>query len=248
MNTFKNKYKKMNQINPIRRKKTMNNKKHRYLLTLLLGTAILMVFNINLLSYISLNGSGSGYESGTPNGGKSIGVNEIEGYVIDGAGYYLEAKSSIEAILNRVEYMNVKGIDYAELSLLVDNALVKIQAAGAAYEQLIVIAEKTPYNQAVIDQLKSFDYDQFMELNNLNPVIFKEAARYLSRGDITGIYKHTYQAVKAIEAILLDVKESVSLRTIPGIPVFRQLNEQCCRTSLFGSYCARIFHQVLATE
>jgi hypothetical protein len=222
----------------------MNNKKHRYLLTLLLGTTVLMVFNWNLFCIISLNGSGGGYGD-SPNDGKSIVANEIEGYVIEGAGNYLEAKSSIEAILNRVEYKDVKGIDYDELSLLAGNALVKIQAAAAAYEQLIDVAEKTPYNQVVIDRLKSFDYDRFMELNNLNPVIFKEAARYLSRGDITGIYKHTYQAVKAIEALLLTVKESVSMRTIPGIPVFWQLNEQCCRTSLFGSYCARVFNQLI---
>ena len=226
----------------------MNNKKNRCLLTLLLGTAVLMVFNINLLSYISLNGSGSGYESDTPNGGKSIGANEIEDYVIDGAGYYLAAKGSIETILNRVEYKDVNGIDYAELSLLVDNALVKIQAAAATYEQLIAIAENTPYNQSVIDRLKSFDYDRFMEENNLNPVIFKEIARYLSRGDITGIYKHTYQAVKAIESLLIVVKESVSMRSLPGIPVFWQLNEQCCRISLFGSYCARVFNMVLSAR
>jgi hypothetical protein len=225
----------------------MNNKKHRYLLTLLLGTAILMVFNWNLLSIIHLNGSGGGYGD-PPTDGKSIVVNEIEGYVIEGAGYYMEAKSSIEAILNRVEYMDVKGIDYSELSLLVDNALVKIQSAAATYEQLIAIAEKTPYNQVVIDQLKAFDYDRFMELNNLTPIIFKEAARYLSGGDITGIYKHTYQAVKAIETLLLTVKESVLLRILPGIPVFWQLNEQCCRTSLFGSYCARVFNMVLSAR
>ena len=237
----------MNQINPTRRKTTMNNKKHRYLLTLLLGTAILIGISGNSFSYVHLNGSGGGYGD-SPIDGKSIGVNEIEGYVIDGAGYYLEAKCSIEAILNRVEYKDVKGIDYDELSLLAGNALVKIQAAAAAYEQLIDVAEKTPYNQVVIDRLKSFDYEGFMELNNLNPMIFKEAARYLSGGDITGIYKHTYREVKAIEALLLTVKESVSMRTLPGIPVFRQLNEQCCRTSLFGSYCARVFNMFLSAQ
>jgi hypothetical protein len=225
----------------------MNNKKNRYLLTLLLGTTVLMVFNWNLFCIISLNGSGGGYGD-SPNDGKSIVANEIEGYVIEGAGNYLEAKSSIEAILNRVEYKDVKGIDYDELSLLAGNALVKIQAAAAAYEQLIDVAEKTPYNQVVIDRLKSFDYDRFMELNNLNPVIFKEDALYLSGGDITGIYKHTYREVKAIESLLLTVKESVSMRTLPGIPVFWQLNEQCCRTSLFGSYCARVFNMVLSAR
>lgn len=225
----------------------MNNKRHRYLLTLLLGTAILMVFNGNLFCIISINGSGSGYGDPPPDG-KSIAANEIEGYVIEGAGNYLAAKSSIEAILNRVEYKDVNGIDYDELSLLVDNALVKTRAAASTYEQLIAIAEKTPYNQVVIDLLKSFDYDGFMEENNLNPFLFKEVARYLSRGDITGIYHHTYREVKTIEALLLTVKESVSLGTLPGIPVFWQLNEQCCRISIFGSYCARVFNRVLSVR
>ena len=103
----------------------MNNKKHRYLLTILMGTFVIIVFSGNSFPYIHLNGSGGGYGE-PPTDGKSIGVNEIEGYVIEGAGYYLEAKSSIEAILNRVEYKDVKGIDYDELSLLVNNALDKM--------------------------------------------------------------------------------------------------------------------------
>jgi hypothetical protein len=226
----------------------MNNKKNRYLLTLLMGIAILMVCSGYLLPYVSLNGSGSGYESGIPNGGKGIGTNVIESYVVESAGYYMEAKSSIETILNRIEYKDVKGMDYDELLLLVDNALVKIQAAAATFEQLIVIAEKTPYNQAVIEQLKSFDYYKFMEENSLIPVIFKESVQYLSRGDITGVYKYTYQSLKAIEALLITVKKALSLGNLPGIPVFWQLNEQCCRTSLFGSYCARVFNRVLAAE
>jgi hypothetical protein len=224
----------------------MNNKKNRYLLTILMGTVVIMVFGGNLLAIIHVNGSGGGYGAPPTDGdGYSIASNEIEGYVIEGAGYYLEAKSSLEDILNRVEFKDVKGIDYDELSLLVDNALVKIQAAAAIYEQLIVIAEKTPYNQEVIGHLKSFDYYKFMEENSLIPAIFKEAALYLSRGDITGIYTHTYQSMKAIEALLLTVKKALSLGTLPGIPVFWQLNEQCCRTSLFGSYCARVFQKLV---
>jgi len=226
----------------------MNNKKNRYLLTLLMGTVVIMVFNGNLFCIISINGSGSGYNNGIPNGGKGIGMNDIESYVVEGAGYYMEAKSIIETILNWVEYKDIKGMDYDELALLVDNALVKIQAAAGTYEQLIAIAEKTPYNQTVIDRLKVFAYDKFMLENNLIPVIFIEVTQYLSRGDITGIYKHTYQSMKSIEALLLTVKKAVFLGTLPGIPVFWQLNEQCCRTSLFGSYCARVFNRVLADE
>ncbi len=227
----------------------MNNKKHRYLLPILMGTVVIMVFSGNLLAIIHLNGSGGGYGAPPNDGdGYSIAANEIERYVVEGACYYLDAKISIEAILNRVECKDVKGIDYDELSMLFDNALVKIKAAAATYEQLIAIAEKTPYNQAIIEQLKSFDYDKFMEENSLIPVIFKESAQYLSRGDITGIYKHTYQSMKAIEALLLTVKKALSLGGLPGIPVFWQLNEKCCRSSIFGSYCARVFNRVLAVD
>jgi hypothetical protein len=96
----------------------------------------------------------------------------------------------------------------------------------------------------VTERLKNFAYDTFMMDNGLNPVIFKELASYLSRGDITGTFKRTYAGICYIEKLLTLISQELSENRVPGMTVFWELNERCAGTSLFGSYAARIFQEI----
>ena len=80
----------------------------------LIGTFILMIFSMNIFPRILQNGSGQGYPDG--DGDKSSVENvSIENYVIQGAGYFLEANSCIQSILNRVEMQDFNGFYLSEL-------------------------------------------------------------------------------------------------------------------------------------
>jgi hypothetical protein len=210
---------------------------------------ILLIFNFSAFSRIYHNGSGSGYDDGS--GGSSLDTgkvssisNSIEGYIIDGAGYYLKANAGIQSLLNLVELQDMNGTDDAEMNRSVIAALDNITRAREIFAKLIETAEATPYNPVVIDRLNKFDYDTFMTVNTLNPVIFNELASYLSRGDITGTFKHSYAGLCSLEKLLMSIKEGLSMNQMPLLPVLWQLNETCAQTTLFGSYAARVFYEI----
>jgi hypothetical protein len=215
----------------------------------LISALMLITVNINVFSRIVHNGSGSGYDGGS--GGSSVNssqisniTNSIEGYIIEGAGFYLKGTACIQSLLHRVELQDANSIDNAELTQLVNNALDNISKARETFEKLIETAESTPYNPVVIDRLNRFDYETFMTNNSLNPVIFKELGSYLSHGDITGTFTRSYFSFSRIELLLLSIKSGLSMNRMPVIQVFWELNEVCAETTLFGSYAARVFHEI----
>ena len=219
------------------------------ILKVLLVVYISIMVQINLFAYICHNGSGSGYESGS--GGSSVETskastisNPIENYIIEGAGHYLKGNASIQSLLNLVELQDMNGIDAAEMMQLVNNALDNIIRARETFAKLIDTAEATPYNPVVIERLHHFDYETFMTINSLNPVIFKELQSYLYRCDITGTFKRSYYNIYNIEWLLVSIQKGLSSNNLPGLPVFWQLNELCADTTLFGSYAARLFYEI----
>ena len=213
------------------------------ILTVSMVFIVMALFNNNLFSYIFFNGSGSGYEGS--NGGEGfIYTTPIENLIIEGAGYYLQANSDIQAILKMVELQDLKEADYIGLQRLVDSALENIDNARLTYEKLVETAGMTPYNPVFIEQLKSFDYKNFMSENRLNEVIFKKVKGYLSTGNITGAFKYNLYLVKSLEWLLFTVKNNVEFKKMPGLALSWKLNELCAEFSLFGSYAARIFQSI----
>ena len=200
---------------------------------------ILLLSSNNLFSYISCNGSGSGYACPLC---KGIGFqNEIESMIIEGADYYLQGNSYIQTLLNRVELQDLKGLDYLEMQGLVNKALENITNSRLAYKKLVNKVKTMPYNLDVIEKLKSFDYKAFMMENRLNEKVFKQVEGYLSSGDITGSYKHVLSSIKKIERLLILVKTDMDFSRIEP---FWKINECCAELSLFGSYVARIFQSI----
>ena len=210
-------------------------------LCLVMGAVMLLTAHFNAFAYICHNGSGSGF--GSP--GESAGTaNPVEALIIEGAGYYLQANTSIQLLLNRVELQDMNGIDNAELMQLTDNALHSINLARDTYQRLIKTARYTPYNQTIIHRLKHFAYDTFMREKGLNPVTFKELKSYLYRGNITGTFRRTYRCICMIHRLLTSIKMSLSINRQPGMKIYWNLNETCANTTLFGSYAARLFSEI----
>lgn len=227
----------------------MNYIKNLFISKILIFLFILMCFNFSTFSRIYHNGSGSGYEGGS--GESSVATsktsaisNPIENYIIAGAGYYLKGNAYIQSLLNLVELQDNDGIDESEIILLVNNALDNITLARETFAKLIETAEATPYNPFMIVILRHFDYETFMTVNNLNPVIFKELQSYLYCGDITGTFKRSYYNIYNIERLLVSIQTGLSSDNLPGLPMLWQLNELCADTTLFGSYAARVFYEI----
>lgn len=215
------------------------------ILKIFIGIIISMVFYTMGFSCILQNGSGKGYgdddgESGCEGGKSNSAI--INTYIIEGAGYYLNAHSDFLVLLNRVELSEIIGIDYSECKNLVNSALNNIKNAKETYYLLIEVAEVTPYNQLVISKLKSFDYNFYLNEHALNSVIFKDVEDYLKNGDIRGVHKRIYSDVIEIEKLLISIKDEISLDKMPELSNLWKLNENFSETLIYGEYVARVFY------
>ena len=200
----------------------------------------LIISMINIISYARIyhNGSSSGYDESE---GERDNGNTIERYIVEGAGYYLNANSDIHKILKMVELQDIQGIDFTAVNDLLDNAIFSIKNAKETYENLIKKAESTSYNEYVISLLADFDYSNFLIEHGLNSVVFEEVKGYLKKGDITGIFISTHRTFIDILGILNYIESEISQNKLPEITIFWSLNETLSKTSIFGSYVARVF-------
>jgi hypothetical protein len=214
------------------------------ILTVSMFFIILMLSNNSLFAYISFNGSGSGYNDTNTGSDLTKNTASIDSLITESASCYLQGKADIQTLLNLVELQDVRGVDYTELQRLIASAVEHITNARLAYEKLVVTAKRTPYNPAVIEQLKDFDYNSFMLENRLNETIFKKVEGYLSNGDITGAFRHGLSVIRSIQWLLFIVANYVEFDQMPELEISWKLNELCAEFSLFGSYTARIFHSI----
>ncbi len=162
----------------------------------------------------------------------------------EGGGYFLKANSLILALMNQVELSDLNGLDYELLKKNAGDALQNTRAACSIYSDLVDLAANTPYNPKVIEKLKTFDYQSFMEKNNLNREIVKKVSAYLSKGDITGMYRRILRELLVLDALLGTIYNDISCNRQPGLPLLWKTGESFSETFLFGQYAARIFHAI----
>jgi hypothetical protein len=135
-------------------------------------------------------------------------------------------------------------INYIGLNQVIKNASTHMILCRSAFEELIRVAEATPYNLEVMYKLMDFDYDSFMKEYNLNPYVFNIVKEYLIKGDITGTYKYTNEKLKEIAFLIQKIQAEINAYRLPEISICWRLNEICAETTLFGSYIARIFKTI----
>ena len=206
---------------------------------------IFMINVNNALGCIWQNGAGGGYDDGGDEGdgvSATAGINNpIEYYITLGAGYYLNATSDFQKFLKMMEVQDIEGIDFFALQKKAGSSLLNVQNAAFIYMILVRQAEITPYNEAVINRLKDFDYKSFMLENSLNSVVFAEVKGYFQTGDITGLLKKVHNDLVELAAMLKVVNEDMVFNRVPQIAVLWNINETFSRVSLSGSYTARVF-------
>lgn len=201
------------------------------------------VFQSYAFTCICANGAGGCYDE---SGGEGAlpGGNLIEGYIIEGAGHYLDAYSSILSFFNRVEMANESSMDFLLWESILSNAITQMNQAAAVYDMLISEAEVTPYNETMLLKLKNFDYTQFRVDCGLKIEIFQEVESYLKTGDITGGCKRIRNSFKEIISRLETLHDQVSRDKMPALNSLWDLNELCSSTLAFGQYISRVFYAI----
>ena len=168
----------------------------------------------------------------------------LDNYVIDGAGYFLEAYSNTMLLMKKIEWSSKEGLKTDELNLLADNALKNMQLAREAYGNLTRAADNTPYNQAMIDKLKGFDYDAFQKENGLNPEVFSPVKAYLGNGEIRKLYYDFLSTIDEITGLLKQVKVQIDAGNFTPVKEIWKLNGLFSESLLFGQYVSQVLYVV----
>jgi hypothetical protein len=201
-----------------------------------------MIFNHNLFSYWYANGSECAYDCDCE--GLSASISPIDQYIVEGAGYFLDSYSYTLQFMRKVELADHQGLNYPELSQILDSALINMEQARYTYKLLKEAAEITPYNPIVIEALKNFDYDRYCEINGLNKEIFNGVKSYLIDGRVTGIYGKLLADMDAMLFLLKLIKKNIDNNLFPPVKTVRKLNQSYSTSLLFGQYVADVFESL----
>jgi hypothetical protein len=205
----------------------------------------IIIFCINSYSWWWANGTGNAYYTGDDNQGISgiscVAGNSLDYYIAKAAEYFLDSYANVLVFMGKIEMSFYRELNYRDLSKLIDLTLIKVEQAWYNYILLKETADKTPYNQVVIETLKNFDYEQFMQTNSLNREIFLEVKEYLSNGRVSEIYGKLTCDIEAIYNLLQAVKLSIDKNRFPPVKTVRKLNQVYSESLLFGQYTSCVF-------
>jgi hypothetical protein len=212
------------------------------ILKVLLGIIIIISLNLNSFSWWYANHTDSAYGGDGENG---ISISDL---VVDGAGYFLESYSNTLLFMKKIEWSGKTALDYDELKNLVDKALDNMKSAKETYVNLKQAADTAPYNPAVIDALKQFDYNGFKEANSLNGDIFKEVNGYLVKGDIRGVYARILLDTENIILLLERIRDQVDAGDFPVIGDVWNVNHAYSQSLLFGQYTSQVLASIINNQ
>jgi hypothetical protein len=214
------------------------NKKNLFLKVSVVITVLLLFTNYSQTLWYA-NYSENAFNDETEGSGS------VNNFVVDGAGYFLESYANTLLFMKEIEWSGKTALAYDELKNLVDKALGNMKTANGTYVNLKQAADAAPYNPAVIDALKQFDYNGFKEANSLNGDIFKEVKGYLVKGDIRGVYARILLDTGNIILLLERIRDQVDAGDFPVIGDVWNLNHVYSQSLLFGQYTSQVLSSII---
>ncbi len=217
-------------------------------LKVFLVVSIFTLFTTNATAFYCFNGSDLGFDktagiTASLSGG-SLQSNSIQGYVVEGASYFLKSYSDFLLFFNEIEVSELEGVNYEDIQSRLTNAIEKMEYAREVYIGLTEKAAVTPYNPTVIAKLLDFNYDLFRKKNNLIEPVFKDVRFYLSKGKIREMYGRGLLITEEILEKAKAVKAKFDVYELPDASMLYDLSELCSRSFLFGRYVARVFWEI----
>lgn len=206
------------------------------LLRLFLGIFIVLFFTVNVNSWVVVNGSEWGFDE------ESQQILEEE--ILFGASSFLNSYSAILNFFQRIELRKIEQLNFDELRMFVDQAVLKMENSRDAYLRLNQKAAKASYNLKVINRLVIFDFGNFQNERELNTERFSEVRSFLSQGDVRGVYNKILIDSVSILTCLYGVKNTVDSGIVPDTRVLWKLNRLYLKMITFGQYVANVFYKV----
>jgi len=204
---------------------------------------LILCVSTGLFGVVYGNDTDTAYGGNGESGEKSSNI-QIKTLVIVGAGYFLKSHSDFQLFLNKIELSELAGTNYKEFQDILNVAISNMENARDTYFYLKNLADATPYNQVVIDQLNNFNYKVFQEEQNLNREIFAPVSSLLSRGNVTAVYEVLFSNAGEILEDLYTVKQTIDKDIFPELSNVWELNQKYSRAQLFGQYTTMVFYAI----
>jgi hypothetical protein len=194
------------------------------------------------------NTSENAFEEGTSQSGANAenfkSEASIRELIIRAAGFYFKASGNASHLSEQCELTDLEGFDYNQLNSLVNTTIQNMESAVFYYRELVYRANKTPYNQTVLNKLMDFDYRSFSIQNGLVKDIYDQVESYLKNGDIRGVYIRIKNDVEQILELLYEVRWVLYWGYIPANKIMWDLNQETAKLQLFGQYISRTFEAI----
>lgn len=217
----------------------------KIIISIILALSLMSVFSYGFIVYnwpcLLYNGQcppkNSG-QSSTQSISPSLGQLSIEA-----AGFFLQANSDFQAFLKKVELSEIYGINYDEISILLENSIEGMEMANSLYYQVFEISKTLALNPFVFKKLKQFDYRIFQENSNFIPSIFEDVKSFLQPVDMPGAFEKIYNDTGDILEMMKSLKTLLESHSL-DVPLCWDLNQRLLESELFGQYVSQVFSEV----
>lgn len=165
-------------------------------------------------------------------------------YIVEGAGYVLDARAGVSTFMNRFETVELTGADFPGMRDILSRVIDDLKQAKAYYMFINFIAKITPYRGAVIERLKNFGYDDFQNRSRVYPKVFKRVKRFLKPGNVRGAFSEISKDIDSLLDQLHAMKASIDADQLPSVQSVWQLNQSFSEKIFFGQYFAMVMAQI----
>ncbi|NIM11171.1 MAG: hypothetical protein GTO45_04205 [Candidatus Aminicenantes bacterium] len=205
---------------------------------------LILLASLSCYGVIWMNYSECAYTGQCEEEGRESSGGWINQLIIEGAGYFLQSHSDFQLFLNRIELSELYGTNFKELRIILYMAGFNMNAAKGTYFELKAVSGAIPYNPIVIDKLRTFDYERFLEEKGLNSAVFSRVKGFLIKGDVTGAYESVFSDTVDLLDRLENIKKDIDKDTIPDISKLWELNQKYSDALFFGQYISMIFKEI----
>lgn len=184
-------------------------------------------------------------EDETPDKKKDRTSDSMQSLVVSGASHFLGSYSDILLFLDGCEVATIQEADFLSMQTNLDRAIAKLESARDMYIYLTGEAERTPYNDEIIQKLMEFNYRKFQKSNRLNPLVYEDVCSFLGVGNVRGAYSYILNRMENLLEELYLVRKMINTRSFPKIGMLWNLNRKYSDLLLFGQYMTMVFNRVL---
>jgi len=161
---------------------------------------------------------------------------EIESCMVEGSEHFLLSNANIHLFFAEYEKSSSDIFNFEKGKKILEVAINELSSALKIYEDVLTVAKLSIYDSNDQIKLKDYNYSELIEKNLMYSSIADEVKKYLSDGDVVGLYVKNIENLKLINTTLLEINNSVTIGVKPNKNLMYRLLRLLYRATLWGNY------------